>query len=209
MAYIRSANATLVEAGAALPLPWVECTVRAGFPSPAVDFATKRHDLNELLITHPAATFFWEVRGTSMLGAGISDGDILVVNRALQPLHRDIVVAEVDGDFTVKYALIKAGVMLVELQPDTVMQAELDFGADDMPIGRAKLAGAVDALNDRFGRGTVVLASESLSSTPRAWEMKQQRRTRTTPRGGKICRLRGRKRGAEALGSAYPPAKIS
>lgn len=81
----------------------VEGTVRAGFPSPAADFSLKRQDLNELLITHPAATFFWEVRGTSMLGAGISDGDILVVNRALTPQHRDVVVAEVDNDFTVKY----------------------------------------------------------------------------------------------------------
>ena len=81
----------------------VEGTVRAGFPSPAADFSLKRQDLNELLITHPAATFFWEARGTSMLGAGISDGDILVVNRALTPQHRDVVVAEVDNDFTVKY----------------------------------------------------------------------------------------------------------
>ncbi|MGE4243521.1 MAG: S24 family peptidase [Ramlibacter sp.] len=51
-------------------------TIRAGFPSPADDFHVKRHDLNELLITHPAATFFWRVRGTSMSGAGIADGDI-------------------------------------------------------------------------------------------------------------------------------------
>lgn len=81
----------------------VQGTVRAGFPSPADDFAEKRHDLNELLVTHPAATFFWRVRGTSMHAAGIGDGDILVVNRALDPVHGDIVVAEVDNDFTVKY----------------------------------------------------------------------------------------------------------
>lgn len=90
-------------AGPVLPLPMVQGTVRAGFPSPAEDLAARRHDLNELLITHPAATFFWRVRGTSMLGAGIADGDILIVNRALEPRHGDIVVAEVDNDFTVKY----------------------------------------------------------------------------------------------------------
>ena len=84
-------------------------TVRAGFPSPADDFSVRRHDLNELLITHPQATFFWRVRGTSMHGAGIADGDILVVNRALTPLHGDIVVAEVDNDFTVKYLHKRAG----------------------------------------------------------------------------------------------------
>jgi DNA polymerase V len=84
-------------------------SVRAGFPSPADDFAVKRHDLNELLITHPVATFFWRARGLSMLQAGIGDGDILVVNRALEARHRDIVVAEVDNDFTVKFLYKRAG----------------------------------------------------------------------------------------------------
>lgn len=93
-----------------LPLPMVEGTVWAGFPSPAADFDVKRHDLNDLLITHPMATFFWEVRGNSMLEAGISEGDILIVNRALTPLHGDIVVAEVDNDFTVKYLHKRNGV---------------------------------------------------------------------------------------------------
>ncbi|WP_354005108.1 LexA family protein [Ramlibacter cellulosilyticus] len=105
-------------AGAPLPLPMVQGTVRAGFPSPADDFAEKRHDLNDLLITHPAATFFWRVRGTSMHGAGVADGDILVVNRALDPVHGDIVVAEVDNDFTVKYLHRRAGrVKLVAADP--------------------------------------------------------------------------------------------
>ena len=89
--------------GAPLRLPMVEGTVWAGFPSPAADFQVKRHDLNDLLVTHPAATFFWHARGTSMVEAGISDGDLLVVNRALTPQHMDVVVAEVDGEFTVKH----------------------------------------------------------------------------------------------------------
>ena len=92
-----------------MPLPQVQGTVPAGFPSPAADFQVKRQDLNELLITHPAATFFWEARGLSMVEAGIADGDILVVNRALTAKHGDIVVAEVDGDFTVKYLHQRAG----------------------------------------------------------------------------------------------------
>ncbi|MDO9400896.1 MAG: S24 family peptidase [Polaromonas sp.] len=86
-------------------------TVPAGLPSPAADFAVKRHDLNELLITHPAATFMWEARGLSMIELGIQDGDILVVNRALAPANRDIVVAEVDGDFTVKQFWRRAGIV--------------------------------------------------------------------------------------------------
>lgn len=85
-----------------LDLPWVEGTVPAGFPSPAADFAVQRHDLNELLITHPHATFMWAASGQSMVDFGIFSGDILVCNRALPARHGDIVIAEVDGDFTVK-----------------------------------------------------------------------------------------------------------
>ena len=92
-------------------LPMVQGKIRAGFPSPAADFQVKCLDLNELLITHPAATFFWTVAGRSMFGAGIDEGDILVVNRALanNARHGDIVVAEVDHDFTVKYLYRRAG----------------------------------------------------------------------------------------------------
>jgi DNA polymerase V len=101
-----------------LPLPMVQLSLQAGFPSPADDFAVKRHDLNELLITHPLATFFWRVSGKSMVEAGIDDGDILVVNRALTPEHRNIVVAQVDGDFTVKYLHRRNGrVKLVAANP--------------------------------------------------------------------------------------------
>jgi DNA polymerase V len=85
-----------------LLLPFVQGCVPAGFPSPADDFAVKRHDLNDLLITHPLATFMWQASGRSMEGVGIFNGDILVVNRALRPVHGHIVIAQVDNDFTVK-----------------------------------------------------------------------------------------------------------
>ena len=99
-------------------IPMVQSLLPAGFPSPADDFAVKRHDLNELLITHPAATFMWRVSGQSMIEAGIFDGDVLVVNRALTPAHKDIVVAQVDGDFTVKYLYKRADrVKLVPANP--------------------------------------------------------------------------------------------
>ena len=102
-------TATRYESSGPLALPMVEGTVWAGSPSPAADFAVKRCDLNDLMVTHPAATFFWHVRGTSMVDAGISDGDLLVVNRALVPQHMDVVVAEVDGEFTVKHFCQRAG----------------------------------------------------------------------------------------------------
>ena len=107
------------------PLRVVPGKVPAGFPSPAEDFAVKRHDLNELLITHAMATFLWRVSGQSMTEAGIFDGDILVVNRALTPVHKDVVVAEVDGEFTVKYFYKRNG--NIKLQPANPTYPEITF----------------------------------------------------------------------------------
>ena len=70
----------------------------------------------------------------------------------------------------------KAGVMLLDLQPDTVQQGELDLGADDVPE-RGMLMQALDGLNDRYGRGTVHMASAGLGGDRRLWSMKQERRT--------------------------------
>src|SRR5690606_1591437 len=85
-----------------LQRPLAPTHLPAGFPSPAADFAAKPLDLNELLIAQADATFFWRVRGHSMSGAGILDGDILVVDRAVQARHGMVVVAALDGEFTVK-----------------------------------------------------------------------------------------------------------
>lgn len=106
---LSSAYAGQCVPGVPLPVAWVDGTVRAGFPSPADDFVVKRLDLNDLLITHAAATFFWRARGLSMQSAGIGDGDLLLVNRALKARHRDIVIAEIDNDFTVKYLYQRLG----------------------------------------------------------------------------------------------------
>jgi DNA polymerase V len=83
-------------------LPLFAAQVKAGFPSPADDFMEQRLDLNEHLIQHPAATFFVRVDGDSMIGAGIHPGDILIVDRSLEPLNGRIVIAVIDGTFTVK-----------------------------------------------------------------------------------------------------------
>ncbi len=76
--------------------------VPAGFPSPADDYIESKLDLNEHLIKHKAATFFVKVTGDSMLGAGIHDGDMLIVDRALEAQDKSVVVAVVNGEFTVK-----------------------------------------------------------------------------------------------------------
>ena len=77
-------------------------TVCAGFPSPAEDLGAQRIDLTSLLVTHTQATYFLKASGHSMVEAGIFDGDIMVVDKAIKPRHGHIVVAVVDGDFTVK-----------------------------------------------------------------------------------------------------------
>jgi DNA polymerase V len=84
-------------------------SVAAGFPSPAEDLGGKRIDLGQLLITHPQATYFLRASGHSMTEAGIHDQDILVVDKAIKPRHGHIVVAIVDGDFTVKRLFQRAG----------------------------------------------------------------------------------------------------
>nr|WP_159465550.1 translesion error-prone DNA polymerase V autoproteolytic subunit [Scandinavium goeteborgense] len=83
-------------------LPFFSEKVPCGFPSPAQDYVEDRLDLNKLLIRHPSATYFIKVSGESMHGAGISDGDLLVVDRSLSAVHGDIVIAAVSGEFTVK-----------------------------------------------------------------------------------------------------------
>lgn len=82
--------------------PLFLASVSAGFPSPAEDYIEGRLDLNRHLIKHPAATFFVRVAGDSMIGAGIHPGDILVVDRALEPQDSNVVIAVLDGELTVK-----------------------------------------------------------------------------------------------------------
>jgi len=77
-------------------------TVPAGFPSPAEDVVEGSLDLNRYLIHRPAATFFVRVKGDSMIGAGIYSGDLLIVDRAVEPTHGSVVIAVVNGDLTIK-----------------------------------------------------------------------------------------------------------
>jgi DNA polymerase V len=102
-----------------LKLPMYTEGVSAGFPSPADDFVGSRLDLNELLVKHPQATFFVKVSGNSMINAGIHSGDILIVDRACEPVDGKIVIAIIDGDFTVKRLKVIRGIpCLVPENPD-------------------------------------------------------------------------------------------
>lgn len=85
-----------------LSLSMVEGGISAGFPSPADDFLDISIDLNKELIKNPSTTFFGRVKGDSMINAGLSDGDLLVIDKSLEPINHKIAVCFIDGEFTVK-----------------------------------------------------------------------------------------------------------
>ncbi|RXQ91553.1 translesion error-prone DNA polymerase V autoproteolytic subunit [Ancylomarina salipaludis] len=85
-----------------LLLPFVSAKVRAGFPSPADDFIETKISLDKELIKNKEATFYVRVEGSSMIGANIHDGDLLVIDRSLEPSNNKIAVCFIDGEFTVK-----------------------------------------------------------------------------------------------------------
>jgi len=108
-----------------LPLPLYLSKVRAGFPSPADDYLDKKLDLNDHLIKNPAATFFVKVAGNSMINAGIKTGDLLIVDRSLEPKDKKIVVAIIEGEFTVKRILKKGDKLYLAPENDTFAPIEI------------------------------------------------------------------------------------
>ena len=96
-----------------LTIPLFEQRVRAGFPSPADDFIEGGIDLNRELVPHPAATFCVRVQGDSMVGAGIRSGDLLIVDRSVQAVPGSVVVALLNGEFTVKELSLHEGMPLL------------------------------------------------------------------------------------------------
>ncbi len=94
-------------------LPLFMEPVSAGFPSPAGDYMEGKLDLNRHLIRHPAATFFVRVTGDSMIGAGIHSGDLLIVDRAIEPADGKVVVVALDGELTVKRLSMRNGCVML------------------------------------------------------------------------------------------------
>ena len=93
-----------------LELPLVSGGISAGFPSPAMDFIDLSIDLNKQLIKHPSATFYGRVKGQSMKDVGINDGDLLVIDKSLEPINGKIAVCYIDGEFTVKTIKLETGI---------------------------------------------------------------------------------------------------
>ncbi len=92
-----------------LELPVVSAGISAGFPSPAMDFIDLTIDMNRHLIKHPSATFYGRVKGHSMKDVGIFDGDLLVIDKSLEPKNDKIAVCYLDGEFTVKRIKVDNG----------------------------------------------------------------------------------------------------
>ena len=92
-----------------MPLPYADMGVQAGFPSPAQDYMSESIDLNRELIRHPASTFYAKVEGDSMIDEGIETGDILVIDRSIEPYDGDLAVCCLDGDFTLKRIKLRRG----------------------------------------------------------------------------------------------------
>lgn len=90
------------ETETALELPYVHEGISAGFPSPALDFVDLTIDLNRHLIKNPSATFYGRVKGESLKNAGINSGDLLIIDRSLEPTNGKIAVCYIEGEFTAK-----------------------------------------------------------------------------------------------------------
>ncbi|MEI8365357.1 MAG: translesion error-prone DNA polymerase V autoproteolytic subunit [Parachlamydiaceae bacterium] len=110
-------------------IPLYQSLVSAGFPSPAEDHVEDQLDLNELLIKHPVATFFLKVSGDSMIKAGIHHGDILIVDRSLEPTNGKVVIASVFGELTVKRLKIEG--KRVQLVPENDAYHPIDITGDE------------------------------------------------------------------------------
>lgn len=94
-----------------LPLPYADEGIKAGFPSPAQDYMEMAIDLNKELIKHPSSTFYGRVKGDSMKDAGVLDGNVLIIDKSLEPHSGDMAVCFVDGEFTLKYIEIDKDVI--------------------------------------------------------------------------------------------------
>jgi DNA polymerase V len=106
--------------------PIFTAMVPAGFPSPAADYEENKLDLNKHLIRNPAATFFVRVTGDSMVKAGIHHRDLLVVDRSIEPRDKNVVIAVINGELTVKRIRIRKKKLTLEAENDDYQSQEIN-----------------------------------------------------------------------------------
>jgi len=111
-------------------IPLLNDSVSAGFPSPADDYTEENIDLNEHLISNPFSTFFLRVKGDSMINAGIKDKDLIIVDKSLTAKPGNIIIAMIDGEFTIKRLSIKNGELYLKAEnnnyPDFIFKNHID-----------------------------------------------------------------------------------
>jgi len=111
-------------------IPLLTDSVSAGFPSPADDYTEENIDLNEQLISNPFSTFFLRVKGDSMINAGIKDKDLIIVDKSLTARPGNIIIAMIDGEFTIKRLSIKNNELYLKAEnhnyPDFRFKNHLD-----------------------------------------------------------------------------------
>ncbi len=113
------------DSGSQVERPLFVTQVSAGFPSPADDYIELQLDLNKHLIQHPAATYFVRVTGDSMIHAGIHDGDLLIVDRSLEARDKNVIIANVDGELTVKRMKMADGKVYLVPENDRYQPQEI------------------------------------------------------------------------------------
>ena len=140
--------------------PLMDQPVQAGFPSPAEHYIEKALDLNEYLASHPEATYYVRVAGDSMIDAGIRPGDVLCVDRSIDFFDGAIVIASVDGEFTVKYLRKKGG--QIYLQPANRKFKPIFFGTEQ----DVRCWGVVTGLVRKFSYAVKRQTIEQTASIP-------------------------------------------
>jgi DNA polymerase V len=108
-----------------LVLPFFRNFVQAGFPSPAEDYSDGKLDLNQHLVANPSSTFFVRVMGDSMTGVGIYSGDIVIVDKSLVPKSEQVVLAVINGEFTIKTFIKKQGRVFLKPENDNYQLLEI------------------------------------------------------------------------------------
>lgn len=118
-----------IDTSSSVRLPYADGGIKAGFPSPAQDRLNESIDLNSEIVSHPASTFYGRVTGDSMIEEGIDDGDILVIDRSLEPVNGDLAVCCIDGEFTVKRLKVERHRIL--LLPSNHRYRPIEVSEDD------------------------------------------------------------------------------
>ncbi len=116
-----------------VPLPLLTFSLSCGFPSPSIDHIEKKIDLNEVLINHPNATYFGRAKGKSMINAGIEDGDLLVIDRSIEPKDGKIILCYINGEFTVKLLSMEKNKIILKPYNNNYSQIEIE-NFDDFQV---------------------------------------------------------------------------